>query len=147
MSSVPYYSPKQRFGSKYGHETSLDGIIQDGLWDVYNQFLMGDAAELCAKEHGFSRQDQDDYAISSYQKAQKATLEGAFHGEIVSIEIPGSRGKPSTLVSSDDEVKNVSIGTLPRTFFILLPFFHSSIPSSSHPPTPTYTHLHLPAPI
>jgi acetyl-CoA C-acetyltransferase len=58
MSNTPYYVPKARFGSKYGHQELVDGIIQDGLWDVYNKFLMGNAAELCAKEHGFTREQQ-----------------------------------------------------------------------------------------
>lgn len=58
MTNAPYYLPKARFGSKYGHQEMVDGIIKDGLFDVYNKFLMGDAAELCAKEHGVSREDQ-----------------------------------------------------------------------------------------
>jgi acetyl-CoA C-acetyltransferase len=109
MSNVPYYLPKQRWGSKYGNQEILDGLVKDGLTDVYNDFLMGNAAEMCAKEYSISRQDQDDYAIGSYQKAQKATAEGAFAEEIVPVEIPGARGKPGKVVNTDDEVPNVSI--------------------------------------
>jgi acetyl-CoA C-acetyltransferase len=63
MSNTPYYFPKARFGAKYGHQEMVDGIMQDGLWDVYNKFLMGDAAEICAKEHNLTREDQV-YTIS-----------------------------------------------------------------------------------
>jgi acetyl-CoA C-acetyltransferase len=108
MSNVPYYMTKQRWGSKYGHQEVLDGIVKDGLTDVYNEYLMGNAAELCASEHQISRQEQDDYAISSYQKAQNATAAGLFADEIIPVEIPGVRGKPGKVVSSDDEVQNVS---------------------------------------
>ncbi len=63
MSNVPYYLPKQRWGSKYGNQEILDGVVKDGLFDVYNEYLMGNAAELCAKEHTVSRQEQ----VCSYQ--------------------------------------------------------------------------------
>ncbi|KAJ1547836.1 erg10, acetyl-CoA C-acetyltransferase [Cladochytrium tenue] len=111
MSNVPYYLPKHRFGSKYGHQEIVDGIIKDGLFDVYNQYLMGNAAELCAAEHKFTRKDQDDYAIESYQRAQKATA-GGFFEEIIPVEIPGARGKPGKSVSTDDEVQNLNIEKL-----------------------------------
>ena len=65
MSNVPYYLPKQRFGSKYGHVEAQDGIVRDGLWDVYNGYMMGDAAEHCARECAIGRESQDQYAISS----------------------------------------------------------------------------------
>jgi acetyl-CoA C-acetyltransferase len=58
MSNTPYYVPKARFGCRYGNQEMLDGIVQDGLWDVYNKFLMGNAAELCAKEHAITRAEQ-----------------------------------------------------------------------------------------
>ncbi|KAI8621815.1 Thiolase, N-terminal domain-containing protein [Chytriomyces sp. MP71] len=112
MSNVPYYLPKQRWGSKYGNMEVLDGIVRDGLTDVYNNFLMGSAAELCASKYGFSRNDQDDYAISSYQKAQAAVANGSFADEIVPIEIPGVRGKPGKVVTTDDEIANLNIEKL-----------------------------------
>jgi acetyl-CoA C-acetyltransferase len=110
MSNTPYYAVKSRFGSKYGHQELTDGIIKDGLFDVYNQYLMGNAAELCAEEHGFTRENQDDFAISSYQRAQKATSEGCFKDEIVPVEI-SNRGK-SMVVSMDEDCLNV--GSFPR---------------------------------
>ncbi|KAJ3029684.1 UNVERIFIED_CONTAM: erg10, acetyl-CoA C-acetyltransferase [Siphonaria sp. JEL0065] len=112
MSNTPYYLPKQRFGSKFGHQEVVDGIIKDGLFDVYNEFLMGNAAELTAEKYGFSRTDQDDYAISSYQKAQASTAAGSFTQEIIPIEIPGARGKPGKTITSDDEVANLNIEKL-----------------------------------
>ena len=107
MSNTPYYSTTQRFGSKYGHQEMYDGIVKDGLTDPFNKFLMGDAAEIIAEEMKFTREDQDNYAISTYQKAQAATSAKLFSNEIIPIEIPGARGKPGKIVDVDDEVSNV----------------------------------------
>ncbi|KAJ3321113.1 erg10, acetyl-CoA C-acetyltransferase [Boothiomyces sp. JEL0866] len=112
MSNVPYYSPSQRFGSKFGHQELVDGIVKDGLWDAFNGFLMGNAAELCAEEHGFTREQQDDYAIESYTKAQTATKQGNFNNEIVPVVIKGARGKPDKTITTDDEVANLNIDKL-----------------------------------
>eukprot|EP00158_Paraphelidium_tribonemae_P005971 Partr_v1_DN27609_c3_g1_i6_m65403 putative Acetyl-CoA acetyltransferase len=106
MSNTPYYVPKARFGSKYGHQELTDGIIKDGLFDVYNQYLMGNAAELCAREHGISREQQDDFAISSYRRAQKATAEGLNKSEIVPVEV-SVRGKV-TVVDKDEDIANLN---------------------------------------
>ncbi|KAJ3328264.1 erg10, acetyl-CoA C-acetyltransferase, partial [Blyttiomyces sp. JEL0837] len=108
MSNVPYYLPKQRWGSKYGNQEIVDGIVKDGLFDVYNETLMGNCAEVCAKEHGITRAEQDDFAIGSYKKAQAATNNGYFADEIVPVEIPGARGKPGKIVNTDDEVTNLN---------------------------------------
>ncbi|KAJ3278154.1 erg10, acetyl-CoA C-acetyltransferase [Borealophlyctis nickersoniae] len=108
MSNVPYYLPKQRWGSKYGHQEIVDGVVKDGLTDVYNEYLMGNAAELCAKDCNFSREDQDNYAIGSYKKAQAATNDGLFAEEIIPVEVPGARGKPGKTITSDDEVPNLN---------------------------------------
>ncbi|KAI9202460.1 Thiolase, N-terminal domain-containing protein [Polychytrium aggregatum] len=108
MSNTPYYLPQQRWGSKYGNQEIVDGIQKDGLYDVYNKFLMGNAAEILAKEHNFTREQQDDYAISSYERAQAATKGGLFTEEIVPVEIPGARGKPGKTVVADDEVFNLN---------------------------------------
>lgn len=110
MSNTPYYLTKARWGAKYGHQEMLDGITKDGLTDAYDNTLMGNAAELCAKNHGFSREDQDDFAISSYQRAQEATNNGWFDDEIVPVEVAQGRGKPSLVVKADEEVKNVRGG-------------------------------------
>ncbi|MEQ9006437.1 MAG: beta-ketoacyl synthase N-terminal-like domain-containing protein, partial [Ekhidna sp.] len=78
MSNVPYYLPKHRYGSKYGHVQTEDGILKDGLWDVYNDYAMGNAAEVCAKECNISREEQDEFAIESYKRAQNAQVKGYF---------------------------------------------------------------------
>jgi acetyl-CoA C-acetyltransferase len=107
MSNVPYYLPDQRWGSKYGHKEAVDGIVVDGLWDCYNKFLMGEAAEICADEHLFSRLDQDNYAIESYTRAQYATKNKLFDSEIVPISVT-VRGKSNSVVC-DEEASNVSV--------------------------------------
>ncbi|KAJ6013268.1 Acetyl-CoA acetyltransferase IB [Penicillium herquei] len=109
MSNTPHYLPNLRTGAKYGHQTLVDGIMKDGLQDAYGkQELMGLQAEECAQDHEFNRQDQDEYAIRTYQKAQAAQKAGLFDYEIAPIEIPGFRGKPGVTVSQDDEPKNLN---------------------------------------
>ncbi|KAJ5975212.1 Acetyl-CoA acetyltransferase IB [Penicillium waksmanii] len=109
MSNTPHYLPNMRTGAKYGNQSLVDGIQKDGLQDAYGkQELMGFAAEECAEDHGFNREQQDDYAIRSYQKAQAAQKAGVFDFEIAPIEIPGFRGKPGVTVSQDDEPKNLN---------------------------------------
>ncbi|GAB5589439.1 erg10 [Umbelopsis nana] len=103
MSNVPYYLPKQRFGSTYGNTEVVDGIVADGLTDVYNSYLMGVAAEECAAEYEISREQQDDYAINSYKKAQAAHAAGYYKDEIVPVTVSGGRGKPDRVVEVDDE--------------------------------------------
>lgn len=107
MSNTPYYVPKARFGSKYGNQELVDGIVKDGLTDVYNNYLMGFAAEECATDHSITREQQDDYAIKSYQKAQKATTDKLFDPEIVPVTVSGGRGKPDKVITADDEQANV----------------------------------------
>ncbi|KAI9014906.1 Thiolase, N-terminal domain-containing protein [Gaertneriomyces semiglobifer] len=108
MSNVPYYLPKQRWGAKYGHQEVVDGLMKDGLTDVYNNYQMGVAAELCAKDHEIDRAAQDDYAIATYQRAQAATNDGSFQDEIIPVEVRGARGKPNKIVNTDDEVPNLN---------------------------------------
>lgn len=103
MTNTPYYVPKARFGSKYGHQQLLDGIVKDGLTDVYGDYLMGICGEDCAKEFSITREEQDDYALRSYQRAQKANEAGYFKDEIVPVTIKGSRGKPDTSFEKDEE--------------------------------------------
>ncbi|EAS36908.3 acetyl-CoA C-acetyltransferase [Coccidioides immitis RS] len=108
MSNTPHYLPNMRTGAKYGHQTFVDGIMKDGLSDAYGKKeLMGLQAEECAEDHGFTRQQQDDYAIRTYERAQAAQKSGGFDFEIAPIEIPGVRGKPSTVVDKDEEPKNL----------------------------------------
>ena len=113
MSNVPYYLPKQRYGSKYGHVQTEDGILKDGLWDVYNDFAMGNAAEICAKECSISREEQDEFAIESYKRAQEAQEKGYFDNELISIKITDRRGNV-TIVDKDEEVSRVNFEKIPN---------------------------------
>ncbi|KAJ5204088.1 Acetyl-CoA acetyltransferase IB [Penicillium cinerascens] len=109
MSNTPHYLPSLRTGAKYGNQNMVDGIMKDGLQDAYGkQELMGFQAEECAQDHGFNREQQDNYAIRTYEKAQAAQKAGVFDYEIAPIEIPGFRGKPGVTVSQDDEPKNLN---------------------------------------
>src|SRR5215203_1328669 len=100
MSSVPYYLDKARNGYRLGHGTITDGLVKDGLWDVYNDYHMGSAAELCATECKISREDQDAYAIDSYKRSADAYSKGLFKDEIVPVSIP-QRGKDPIVLSED----------------------------------------------
>ncbi|KAF3920864.1 hypothetical protein ABW21_db0203814 [Orbilia brochopaga] len=112
MSQVPYYSSNMRSGARFGNMTMIDGILNDGLTDAYDKTHMGLAAEECAGDHSIGRIAQDDYAIKSYQRAQAAQANGWFESEIAPIEVPGARGKPSTVVKADDEAKNLMVEKL-----------------------------------
>ncbi|RFU28356.1 hypothetical protein B7463_g7975, partial [Scytalidium lignicola] len=112
MSNVPHYLPNLRTGAKYGDQTLVDGVLKDGLTDAYVKEHMGLAGEECAEDHSISREQQDEYAIRSYQRAQKATEEGLFKAEIIPVEVSGGRGKPNIKVERDDEVKNLNIEKL-----------------------------------
>ncbi|KAG9232423.1 putative acetyl-CoA acetyltransferase [Amylocarpus encephaloides] len=113
MSNVPHYLPTLRNGAKYGDQTLVDGVLKDGLTDAYGKKEhMGLAGELCAKDNNVTREQQDEYAIKSYQKAQAATEAGKFKDEIVPVEVSGGRGKPNIKVDKDDEVKNLNIDKL-----------------------------------
>lgn len=102
MSNVPFYLDKARSGYRLGHGQLTDGLVKDGLWDVYNDYHMGSAAELCATECSISREDQDAYAINSYKRSQAAIAEGKFKNEIVPVEVKDRKGN-ITLVSEDEE--------------------------------------------
>ncbi|KNG81155.1 acetyl-CoA acetyltransferase IA [Aspergillus nomiae NRRL 13137] len=108
MSNAPHYLPNLRTGAKYGNQSLVDGIMKDGLTDAGKQELMGLQAEECAQDHGFSRAQQDDYAIRTYEKAQAAQKAGLFDEEIAPIELPGFRGKPGVTVAHDEEPKNLN---------------------------------------
>lgn len=113
MSNVPYYLKKHRFGSKLGHDKTEDGILTDGLWDVYNDFHMGNAGEICAKECNISREQQDEFAIESYRRAINAHEKGYFNDEIVEIKIKGRKGDV-TKVSMDEELERVNFDKIPH---------------------------------
>ncbi|CAK7896297.1 acetyl-CoA acetyltransferase [[Candida] anglica] len=119
MTNTPYYVPAARGGARFGDSTLVDGVQKDGLLDVYEQKLMGVAAEKCAKDHQFSREDQDNFAVDSYSKAQAAQKAGKFDSEIAPVTIKGFRGKPDTVISSDEEISNFNESKLraARTVF------------------------------
>jgi acetyl-CoA C-acetyltransferase len=102
MSNVPYLLDRARTGYRLGHGQLTDGIIKDGLWDVYKNYHMGDAGELCAKECGITREAQDEFAAESYKRAQAAIKEGRFDKEVVAVEIENKKG-PATIVKQDEE--------------------------------------------
>lgn len=100
MSNVPYYLDKARTGYRMGNGRIIDGMVNDGLWDVYNNFHMGNAAELCSRELKISREEQDEFAKNSYIKTNEAIKNGIFKDEIVPVEI---KTRKETLIISDDE--------------------------------------------
>jgi acetyl-CoA C-acetyltransferase len=101
MTNAPYLLPKARAGYRMGHGEVVDSMIADGLWDPYGNFHMGNAGELCAKEFGFSREAQDEFAKESYRRALAAQAEGAFAREIVPVTVPGKKG--DVVVTEDEE--------------------------------------------
>ncbi|KAK4429223.1 Acetyl-CoA acetyltransferase, cytosolic 1 [Sesamum alatum] len=102
MSNVPKYLSEARKGSRLGHDSVVDGMLKDGLWDVYNDFGMGVCAELCAEQHNITREEQDDYAVQSFERGIAAKDSGAFTWEIVPVEVSGGRGKPPTIIDMDE---------------------------------------------
>jgi len=117
MSLVPHYY-NARVSTKLGDVKMQDGMVLDGLTDVYNKVHMGVCAEKCAKDYSFSREDQDQFAIESYRRSAKAWSEGKFKDEIIPVEIPQRKGDP-IIFAEDEEYKNVNfdrISTLPTVF-------------------------------
>lgn len=108
MTNTPYYIPKARSGCKYGNQQIIDGIIQDGLFDIYNNYQMGNAAEATATEYNITREQQDDFAIQSYKRAQEATAKGYFTEEIIPVEIPATKYKPASTVTVDEEISHLN---------------------------------------
>jgi acetyl-CoA C-acetyltransferase len=113
MSNVPFYSENMRWGNKYGNVSMVDGLAKDGLTDVYDGKAMGNAAELCANTCNITREDQDAFAIASYQRSQAAVNAGKFENEIVPVAIPQRKGDP-ILFSKDEEPFNVKFDKIPE---------------------------------
>lgn len=111
MSNIPYYLDKARNGYRLGHGQIIDGLVKDGLWDVYKDFHMGSAAEICAREYKFSREDQDNFAIESYTRAKAAVEGGKFVSEIAPIQVP-VRGKDPITVSVDEDYNKINFDKL-----------------------------------
>ncbi|WP_430409407.1 acetyl-CoA C-acyltransferase [Kordia sp.] len=111
MSLIPHYY-HARTATKFGPATMEDGMQKDGLVDVYNNVAMGVCADACATEYNFSREDQDAFAIQSYERSAKAWAAGKFANEVVPVEVPQRRGEP-VIVSEDEEYKNVKMEKIP----------------------------------
>lgn len=111
MSLIPHYL-HLRNGQKFGPAQMIDGMQKDGLVDAYDHNAMGVAADHCAKEHNFSREEQDNFAIQSYTRSAKAWEEGKFNDEIVPVEVPQRRGEP-VIVKEDEEYRNVKMEKVP----------------------------------
>jgi acetyl-CoA C-acetyltransferase len=111
MSQTPHYLDA-RNGTKFGNIITLDGISKDGLLDVYNKVPMGNCAEICAKEHAISREDQDNFAMTSYQRASAAWTSGKFNDEIVAVSVSQRKGDP-IVIKEDEEYKNVFLDKIP----------------------------------
>jgi acetyl-CoA C-acetyltransferase len=112
MSNAPYLLMKARRGYRMGDGELVDSMIYDGLWDVYNQFHMGEAAELCADTLGISREEQDQFAVGSYRRAVAAQERGEFRREIVTVNVSPT-GSPATIVAEDEEPKRANLERLP----------------------------------
>ncbi len=112
MSQVPYYLEQARYGYKFGNGALIDGISKDGLVDVYHNYPMGVAAELCATDCNISREDQDAFAIESYTRSANAWKAGKFDAEIIPVSIPQKKGDP-IIVNHDEEYKNVKFDKIP----------------------------------
>lgn len=112
MSNVPYYNSDVRWGKKFGDSKLVDGLAKDGLYDVYNEYMMGNAAEHCAKESNISREAQDEFAIESYKRSQASVEGGKFENEIVPVAIPQRRGD-DIIFDKDEEPFNVKFDKIP----------------------------------
>jgi acetyl-CoA C-acetyltransferase len=111
MSNAPFYITKARWGMRYGNGELIDAIVRDGLQDPYKGYMMGNAGEVCAEHYQFTREEQDAYAIQSYQRAAAAYAANAFAHELVPVEIANAKGK--TVVAEDEEYKNIIWDKIP----------------------------------
>jgi acetyl-CoA C-acetyltransferase len=113
MSQIPYYLPKARNGYGYGNGEIIDGLLKDGLTDVYDQIGMGVCGDRTAAKYAISREEQDEFAILSYQRSAASTVNGFFTNELVPVEVPSPKGGDSTWVSEDEEYKKVKFEKIP----------------------------------
>ena len=112
MSNAPYLLKNARSGQRLGHGKMIDSLIHDGLWDAYNDTHMGNCAEMLSKERNYSREAQDEFAITSYKRAQSAQAEGVFDSEIVPVKIPQRKGD-SLFISEDEEPGKARFDKIP----------------------------------
>jgi acetyl-CoA C-acetyltransferase len=113
MSQIPFYMPKARYGYGYGHGQLIDGLVKDGLTDVYNQTAMGISADNTATKHEITREQQDEYAVNSYKRSASATENKHFADEIVAVEVPQRKGEPLK-ITEDEEYKKVNFEKIPN---------------------------------
>jgi acetyl-CoA C-acetyltransferase len=113
MSNTPFYAAEMRWGNKYGNAVFIDGVVKDGLTDAYDGKAMGMAAELCASTCGVTREEQDAFAIASYQRSQAAWAAGKFDDEVIPVEIPQRKGNP-LVFGKDEEPFNVKFDKIPE---------------------------------
>jgi len=111
MTRAPYLLEKARQGYRLGHAELVDSLVKDGLWDVYNNFHMGQGGELCAATYRLTRRELDDFALESYRRAQEAMATGAFKREIVPVDVPQRKGAPLT-ITEDEEPNRVDLRKL-----------------------------------
>lgn len=112
MSNVPFYVPKARFGYKFGHGELVDGLMKDGLQEVYYDFAMGNCAENTANNMGIRREAQDEYAIQSYKRAEEAWKNGCYKEEVIPVHLKGNKGE-SFIIEEDEEFKKVNFDKIP----------------------------------
>ncbi|KAI4303568.1 hypothetical protein MLD38_039179 [Melastoma candidum] len=112
MSNAPKYLAAARKGSRLGHDTVVDGMLKDGLWDVYNDIGMGVCGEICADKYRISREQQDSYAIKSFERGIAAQKSGLFAWEMIPVEVSGGRGKPSTIIDKDEGLEKFDAARL-----------------------------------
>ena len=113
MSAVPHYLPTGRTGVKLGDISLIDGLVKDGLTDVYNAQHMGVCAELCAEEHQFTREDQDAFALESYRRSAASWEDGKFTNEVVPVPVPQRRGD-AIVIDTDEEYTKVNTNKVPQ---------------------------------
>lgn len=113
MSNVPFYNANMRWGNKYGNVSLIDGLAKDGLTDVYHNYAMGNAADLCARECNITREEQDAFAVSSYKRSQAAWEKGLFAEEVIPVAIPQRKGDP-VMFAKDEDAWNVKFDKIPE---------------------------------
>lgn len=111
MTQAPYLAPNARAGLRLGNGSLIDSMIHDGLWDPYDDVHMGNCAELCVREYGFSREEQDEFALRSYERARRSAEDGSFAREIAPVEVPRRKGDPQ-IVEQDEEPFRVDLDRL-----------------------------------
>ena len=124
MSKAPYLLTKARTGYRMGSGELVDSMVHDGLWDVYNQFHMGAAGEICARVLEIGRQEQDDFALLSYERARKAQSQRQFAREIVAVKTATGRAEDSPMLEEDEEPRRADVLKLPKLKAILRKTWH-----------------------